>query len=67
MLLEQELEGEKPPVGRTARKGEDQVWVAARMQQRMVVEFNPNNTVLLCDLGQVTPLSDSHPKTNSTL
>lgn len=43
---------------------EEQIWVAAGMQQGVLAEFNPNNTDLLCDLGQVTPLSDSHPEPN---
>lgn len=34
--------------------GEKDVWVAAKMQPGVLVEFNPSNAVLLCDLGQVT-------------
>ena len=55
MLLEEEHEGKKPLEGRTARKGggdgEEEVWVADRLQHGVVVEFNSSNIVLLCDHG----------------
>lgn len=66
MLPEEELEWEKSQEGKTARKGEGdeevEAWVAARMQQGVLIEFNASCVTLGKSL-----LSSVYPKANSTL